>query len=64
MPITKNCPICKTRMLRLYKRDHGGLSKSKFWGYLWICPQNHTVIIDYRTSESPKTYKLEELLSL
>lgn len=62
MPIAKTCPICNTRMKRLYERDHGGTSRSKFWGYLWFCPHNHTAIVDHRKSKTPETYELKEIV--
>ena len=62
MPKTKNCPTCGTRLLRLYEREHGGTSKSKFWGYLWFCPYKHTAIVDHRKSDAPEIYELGEMV--
>lgn len=63
MPRIKKCPTCDARMKRLYEREHGGYSKSKFWGYLWFCPDKHTVIVEHRKSESPKLYELKEIVT-
>ena len=62
MPIIKKCPTCGTRMLRLYEREHL-VSKSKYWGYLWFCPDKHTVIIEHRKSETPETFELKEIVT-
>jgi len=61
MPIIKKCPTCDKRMIRLYEREREGYSsKSKFWGYLWFCPDKHTVIVEHRKSKTPETYDLQE----
>lgn len=61
MPKAEYCPTCKKRMLRLYERDHG-ISRSKFYGYLWICPDSHTAVIDNRESKTQQKYRLEEVI--
>ena len=61
MPKVKNCPVCKTRMLRLYERESHVSARSRFYGYLWFCPYKHIAIVDHRKSESPEIYGLEEI---
>ena len=65
MPTIKKCPTCDTRMLRLYEREREGYSssKSKYWGYLWFCPDKHTVIVEHRKSETPETFELKEIVT-
>lgn len=64
MPKAEFCPVCKERMQRLYEREREGYggARSKFWGYLWICPERHTVIIDPKGSVIRVVYKLEALV--
>lgn len=62
MPKAEFCPICNTRMKRLYEREHG-LSKSKYWGYLWLCPNRHIMIVEHRESETQEIYGLQEILT-
>lgn len=52
-------------MQRLYEREREGMygARSKFWGYLWICPDRHTVIIDPKGSETQQVYTLEVIAS-
>jgi len=45
MPIEKKCPTCSRRMIRLYRRDHGS-SRSKYFGIVWMCPDNHMIFND------------------
>ncbi|MHA1787100.1 MAG: hypothetical protein ACTSWU_02790 [Candidatus Thorarchaeota archaeon] len=62
MPIAKMCPTCGHRMKRLYERERT-MSRSKYWGYLWLCPDKHTAIVDHRESETLETYELKEMLT-
>jgi len=50
-------------MKRLYEREREYNGRSKFWGYLWFCPDGHTAIIDHRESESPKPFELKEIVT-
>jgi hypothetical protein len=56
MPLVKKCPTCQSRMIRLYEREryqyHG--SHSNYYGYAWLCPNGHTVIIDSRKTKTPE----------
>ena len=62
MPKIRKCPICDTRMKRLYERESYFSARSKFWGYLWFCPQKHTAIVDHRKSVAPELYELKEIV--
>lgn len=61
MPKARFCPTCEKRMIRLYEREHL-ISKSKYWGYLWLCPNKHTVIIEHRKSKTQEIYEMKEVL--
>jgi len=62
VPIAKTCPICNARMIRLYERERT-VSRSKYWGYLWFCPDKHTAIVDHRESKTPETFELKEMVT-
>jgi len=62
MPKVKNCPVCNTRMLRLYERESSYGARSKIYGYLWFCPYNHIAIVDHRKSDAPIPFELKEIV--
>lgn len=48
-------------MIRLYRREHES-SKSKYFGVVWLCPDNHTLITDIEDIFTLTIERASELL--